>query len=163
MAETVRYKAGDAIRWLDIGSDSLKNSAKRHTRDVVDRKGERTIGKDIGGIFSAVMDLGKGAVADLLHRQAETNEYVLDDTTLEVRSGRGAKRIAYDQVKSIRRIHDKVKIILSQGSVEIKPYAHVVAGRIKVPVGWERNGVEVPYDLLAVELAARAGLEIEDE
>jgi tetrahydromethanopterin S-methyltransferase subunit G len=163
MAETVRYKAGDAIRWLDMGSDSLKDSAKRQTRDVVERKGERSIGKDIGGLFGAVVDLGKGAVADLLHRQADSNEYVLDDTTLEIRNGRGVKRIGYDQVKSIRRNNDKVKLILAQGSVEIKPYAHIVAGRIKVPVGWVRNGVEVPYDLLSVELAARVGVEIEDE
>jgi len=39
----------------------------------------------------------------------------------------------------------------------------VVAGRTKVPVGWRRNGLEVPYELLIDELAARSGRSIEYE
>lgn len=162
MSELIRYKAGDAIRWLDLGSGSLKDSAKRHTRDVVERRGERGIGKDIGGIFGAAMDYGKGAVADMMHRQAEASEYILDGHSFEIHSGRSVKKVLYSDVKSIRRSSDKVKFILSQGSLEIKPYAHIVAGRVRVPVGWSRNGIEVPFDLITEELAARCHVEVEE-
>jgi hypothetical protein len=36
-----------------------------------------------------------------------------------------------------------------------------VAGPLKVPIGWERNGLEAPYLLIVEEIAARAGVEVE--
>lgn len=162
MNELVRYRAGEAIRWLDLGSDSLRDQAARQTKDVMDRKGERSITKDIAGLFGAAMNYGRGAVADMKHRQAEASEYTLDAEGFDIKTGRMLRRIRYAEVKAIRREGDKVKVILVQGSLEIKPYAHIVSGRAKVPIGWERNDIEVPYELLIEELAARAKVEIDD-
>jgi hypothetical protein len=30
-----------------------------------------------------------------------------------------------------------------------------------VPIGWDRNGMEVPYELLVEELAARSRVEVD--
>ncbi|MBL8049470.1 MAG: hypothetical protein JNJ45_12395 [Chthonomonas sp.] len=162
MSELVRYRPGDAIRWLDLGSDSLRDQAARQTRDVMERRGERTITKDLGGLLGAALNYSRGAMADMKHKQAEASEYVLDGEGFEIRTGRTLRRVLYKEVRAMRRDGDRVKVILTQGSIEIKPYAHIVSGRIRVPVGWARNDIEVPYDLLLEELAARANLQIDE-
>ena len=47
-------------------------------------------------------------------------------------------------------------LVLDRGTLQIKPYAYVVAGKLKVPIGWARNGIEVPYELLIEELSSAA-------
>lgn len=162
MSELIHYHPGEAIRWLDMGSDSLRDEAIRKTKDVMGRRGDRTLGKDVTGLLSAVLSYGKGAMADLAHRQAQAGDYLLDNLGFESRNGRMLRRVNYADVKAIRRQGDRVKFILAQGSLEIKPYAYIVAGRTKVPVGWARNDMEVPYELLIEELAAHCQLEVED-
>ena len=83
-------------------------------------------------------------------------------TTIASRSGK-IESIAYEAIKGVRIDGDRARLILEKGSVTIRPFAHIVAGRVKVPVGWVRNGMEVPYDLLIEEIAARARREIEEE
>jgi hypothetical protein len=55
---------------------------------------------------------------------------------------------------------DKLVLVLDKGSVLVKPFAYIVAGKIKVPIGWSRNGVEVPYELIIEELSARCDLQV---
>ena len=56
---------------------------------------------------------------------------------------------------------DKATVVMERGSVNIRPEAYISSGRIKVPIGWERNEIEVPYEMLIDELAARAGIKVQ--
>lgn len=160
--ETVRYRAPDLLDWFKIGSQDVRRSAVRKGTSLVRREGERTLGREVREAAGAVFDLGKSALIDLVHRQTDSTEYVLGSDRLEIKGvGRG-RTVHYRDVRHIEaRSGDRYALILERGSVVIKPIAHLVAGRLRVPVGWQRNGLEVAYEMLAEELAARCGLEIE--
>jgi len=162
-SEVVRYKPGEAIRWLVTGSDEIRRSALQKAQSFWKREGARSIKKDVRDVAGAIFGAGTAAVADLAHKQAMASQYALEDTGFEIIKPTGSKRIAYGEVKMIRMDGDRVLVELERGSVVIKPFAHLVAGRVKVPVGWTRNGVEVPYELLIEELAARCDVEVEFE
>jgi len=159
--ELVRYKPGEAIRWLELGAQDLKKTAKRKGKSLVRREGERNLGKDVRDVAGVLVGMGKGALADLLHRQAEASEYVLHDDLFEIVSPGRVRSIKYSVVKSIKLHGDKATVVLDQGSVTIKPHAYILSGRLKVPVGWARNGMEVPYEVLLDELSARCDVDIE--
>lgn len=125
------------------------------------REGERNLGKDVRDVAGVLVGMGKGALADILHRQAEASEYVFQEDAFEVVSSGRVRSIKYASVKSIKLHGDKATVALSQGSVVIRPHAYILSGRLKVPVGWARNGMEVPYETLLDELAARCDVEIE--
>lgn len=159
----MRYRPGEAIRWLSAGAEASRKSAQKQGKSLIKREGQRTIGKDVGQAAGALLDAGRGAIADLLHRQAEASEYLLHDEYFEVVKAGTPKRYDYADVKSIRLEGDRATLILTRGSLTISPYAHIVSGRIKAPIGWVRNGMEVPYELLVDEIAARCGIEVEEE
>ncbi len=164
--EPIRYKPGEAIRWLETGADSFKKSAKSKGKDAVDPKRDRSgfkkVGENVADAAGAIYDLGKSAWADLLHRQAMASEYVLQAKHLDVVSGSSIKMVEYERVKEIVAKGEVFVLKLDKGSLTIKPYAYIVSGRVKVPVGWSRNGMEVPYELLIEELAARCGVNLTD-
>ena len=81
----------------------------------------------------------------------------------DVVNGGNIKTVPYDRVLAIHMKGDRTVFTLDKGVVTIKPFAYIVSGRIKVPVGWVRNGIEVPYELLTLELAARCGIEVQEE
>lgn len=163
--ETVRYRPGEAIRWLQTGAANIRKVAQAKGRQAVNSQPTdvKTFGQGIATAASALVDLGKGAYAELIHRQAEASEYVLQDDRFDIVTGSSIKTIEYDRVKSIKFVNEKMTLELDKGSVHIKPFAHLVAGRVRVPVGWSRNGMEVPYDLIVEEIAARCQLEIEED
>ncbi len=108
------------------------------------------------------MDMGRGAFAELVHKQAEGTEYALDEDKLEARNLGRSKAISYRDVKQIlAKSSDRYQLVLASGTHMVKPIAHLVAGRLKVPIGWRRNTMEVPYETLIDEIAARCGLEIQ--
>ena len=158
--EPIRYKPGEAIRWLETGAAANRKTAKQKGKDVF------TSGIPAGAKFGqgvgALIDLGKGAWSDILHQQAEASEYILQEDRFDVVSGNSIKTVPYNEIKRIAIKNEKATVTLDRGStLVIKPYAHIVASRIRVPVGWMRNGMEVPYDLLIEELSARCGVEVE--
>ena len=158
--EPIRYKPGEAIRWLETAAEANRRSAKQKGRDVF-MTGSPAGAKVSQGV-AALIDLGKSAWADVLHKQAEASEYVLQDDRFDVVAGNSIKTVPYVEIAKISLKNDRATITLDRGSVlTIKPYAHISAGRIRVPVGWMRNGMEVPYDLLIEELSARCGIEVE--
>src|SRR5947209_1476791 len=99
--ELIRYKPGEALRWLEMGAEGFRKGAQRKGKSVVRREGERSIGKDVRDVAGVLMGMGKGALADLLHRQAEASEYVLSETDLEIITPGRIRRIPYVQVRSI--------------------------------------------------------------
>lgn len=159
--EPIRYKPGEAIRWLETGADDLRRQAKRQTAGVVERTGDRNFGTDIRDVAGALIGFGKGALADILHRQAEASEYLVFPDRLEVVSPSGIRYIPFADMVSMKQKGDRMQITLKHGGLTIKPHAYIVAGRLRVPIGWSRNGIEVPFETLLDELSARADLVIE--
>src|SRR4051794_8913856 len=97
--EPIRYKPGEAIRWLETGAEANRKSAKQKGKDVF--APGSTAGAKVGQGFGALIDLGKGTWADILHKQAEASEYVLQDDRFDVVSGSSIKTIPYAEVKKI--------------------------------------------------------------
>ena len=123
----------------------------------------KTIGENLKTAAGALFDFGKGTYAEMMHRQAEDSEYVLQESQFDVVNGGMIKSIPYDRVFALHLRGDRGILTLDKGIVTIKPFAYIVAGRAKVPVGWVRNGIEVPYELLLLELSARCGIEMQEE
>ena len=161
--ELVRYRPGEAIRWLQMGADNIRRDARIKGKSVVGQTGvdQRSFGENFKTAASAVFEFGKGAYAELKHRQAEANEFVLHEKHVDIVHNGSFKTIEYSLVKAIDLEGEKATLVLEKGSVAIKPFAHIVAGKAKVPVGWSRNGIEVPYELLIEELAARCGVDLD--
>ncbi|MFN8218763.1 MAG: hypothetical protein U0S12_01345 [Fimbriimonadales bacterium] len=159
--ELVRYKPGEAIRWLETGAQDMRKQAARTGKRLVQREGERSVGRDFRDAAGVLIDLGKSALAELSHRQAEASEYVLHEDRLEIVSPARITSVKYEQIKQIKLKGEAVKLVLESGSFTIKPHAYIVSGRIRVPVGWRRNGLEVPYETILEELSGRSGVNIE--
>jgi hypothetical protein len=164
--ELVRYRPGEAIRWLQTGAENIRRGAqaKGKAAATASAPDARAFGENLKNAAGALIDYSKGAYADLMHRQAEASEYVLHDDYFDIVRGGNIKTISYDRVTSIEFTKDRAVINLEKGtSITIKPFAHLVAGRARVPVGWSRNGIEVPFELLIEELAARCKVEFEEK
>ncbi len=159
----MRYKPGEAVRWLEMGAENLREAAQRQGRSVFRREGERTIGRDLRETASAIADLGWSAWADLKHKHAQGTEYILHDDFFEIMEGGQVKSIKYADILSVKVRDEVATLVFERGSFTIKPQAHIVSGKIKVPVGWTRNGMEVPWVLLIEELGARAGVRMDVE
>jgi hypothetical protein len=160
--ELVRYRPGEAIRWLETGATNIRKDAKARGRSLVRQEEARTFGQNVRDVAETLSDFGKSAYADLMHARAKASEYVLHEDRLEVMKGGSIKSVPYSRVKAIEFRGDRAQLLLDKGTVMIKPFAYVVAGRLRVPIGWSRNGMEVPYELLIEELAARCGVEVEE-
>lgn len=158
--ELIRYRPGEAIRWIQTGAQKNRKDAKVLARSMAPPEDMRSLAENVKSGVGALVAAGRGAIADLMHHQAAASEYALGETEFEVVKPGSAKRYAYADVKDITVTGDRVLVKTDRAQISIKPYAYVVAGRLKVPVGWSRNGIEVPYELLIEELAARCGIEI---
>ncbi len=162
--ELVRYRPGEAIRWLQTGAANMRKTAGQRSMSLVRQTGpeQKGFGENVKNAAGALFDYGKSAYTEVIRKQAEGVEYVLQDDHFDVMRGGTIQSVPYERVKQINLTGDRVKLFLEKGTLSIKPVAHVVAGHIKVPVGWSRNGIEVPFELLVQELAARCGLEVEE-
>jgi hypothetical protein len=159
--ELVRYKPGEALRWLETGAQTRRRSAAEKGRSIVRSEPGSTWGGQIKKAAGAIVDIGKGAYTDLLHRRAQASEYLLHPDHFEVLGPNQALRIPYTEVLAIEQRGDRSVLTHEKGNVTIKPYAYIVSGRIRVPIGWSRNGMEVPFELLLEELSARCGVNLE--
>ena len=148
------------MRWLQVGAAGKRRSARDKSKTLAMPADARDLGINVRTAAGALMDMGKSALADLAHNQATHSEFVLLDDALEVVRPGSTRRIAYREIKSIELRAERATLVLERGSLTIKPVAFVVAGRIKVPIGWTRNEIEVPYELLVDEIAARCGLDL---
>jgi len=159
----VRYRPGEAIKWLQTEAGRLKSDAKASGKAAtepgsVDMQG---ITETVKNAASAVFNLGRSAYAEMAHLRANASEFVLLEDRLDIVSGTSIKAIPYSSVKKITLKNDKAQLVLDKGTFVIKPFAYIVSGPLKVPIGWERNGLETPYLLIIEELAARCNKEVE--
>jgi hypothetical protein len=158
--ETVRYRPGEALRWLKVEGDARKRGASERGRGV---SGGGDFKEKIGAAAGAAVEYGRGAYARMLHEKAQGSEYVLTDDRFEIVHGNQIKAVPYANVRAVKLKGDRALVVLDQGSVLIRPLAHLSAGRARVPIGWSRNGAEVPFEMLADEIAARSGLKLIEE
>lgn len=157
----VSYRPADVLHWFGVKSSEAKLRARKKSKAALAGTDLLQGIKDMAG---AATDFGRGAVTDLVQRQAEETTYSLADDAFEVVNIASRKRVAYSDVTQISaKAHDRFEVTHKNGRIVVRPIAHLVAGRMRVPVGWTRNGMEVPYALLIEELSARAGVEIVSE
>lgn len=151
------------MRWLQTEAERLKDDAKASGRAATEPGSADFAGftESVRNVAGAVFNLGKSAYAELAHIRSTSSEFVLLDDRMDIVSGSSIKAIPYSTIKKITLVKDKATLVLEKGTFTIKPFAHVVAGPLKVPIGWERNGLEAPYLLIVEEIAARAGVEVE--
>jgi hypothetical protein len=163
--ELVRYRPGEAIRWLQTGAENLRKGAQAKGKVAVTSGAPdaRAFGENLKTAAGALLEYSRSAYADLMHRQAEASEYVLHDDYFDVVRGSNIKTVQYSRVTATELDKDRALLTLDKGSLTVKPFAHLVAGRVRVPIGWSRNGIEVPFELLIEELAARCGIELEEK
>jgi hypothetical protein len=143
----------------------MRKTASSRSKDLVRQTGadQKGFGENVKTAAGALYDYGKSAYADVVRKHAESSEFVLQEHHFDIVHNGSIKTIPYLRVKQVVLSGERARLMLDKGSVSIKPVAFVVAGRLKVPVGWARNGIEVPFDLLIEELAARCGLEVEGD
>ena len=149
MAAPIVHKPADILRWLKLGAETLRSGMEPKVSEAPGFK------KAVVEAFGKALDYGKGAVADISSRGIEKIEYRLYDDRFELSGPGASKTVQYRDVKRIDASGRGFKFTTSSGSVSIRPYAWLTVSGVKVPIGWERNGMEVPFELLAEELAAR--------
>lgn len=155
---TVTYRPAEVLHWFGVGSNVAKQKARQKGQAAFQRSDWVKTIKDVAG---AASEFGKSTMTDLVQKKAEDTSYQFSEDSFELIGMTSRKRVLYADVTEIHaKPHDRFEIIYKTGSLTIKPIAHLLAGRMRVPVGWLRNGMEVPYVLLIEELAARCGVEI---
>ena len=161
--ELIRYRPDPAIRWLQVNAVQIKKAASKKGKSVANQSGtdQRPFGENLKTAAGALVDYGKGAYAELKHKQANASEYVLQTDRLDIVSGGSIKTIPFAEIKAVQLDKDRATLILDKGSVAIRPFAHIASGKARVPIGWLRNGIDVPYELLIEEIAARAGVAVQ--
>lgn len=159
---TVTYRAPDILHWFETGSQEALRNALKRGRAMTKGASEASVKQNIIRAAGVAAELGKGAVADLVHKQSEQAVYRLYEDKFTVTGAFGPLPVPYSSVVSIKAHgKDKFTIKHSGGTITIKPVAQLSSGTVRVPVGWSRNDIEVPYTMLLEELSARCALEIE--
>lgn len=157
----VVYRPPDILRWFDLAAKQSAQEARDKGRTVAALAGESKIIPTIKEAAGVAISIGKGAFGGLVQRQAEETRYDLHDAGIEVVDLTRRIKVDYSQIREIvPKGGDKFVVLFNGGSFNVKPVAHLVAGKYKVPVGWLRNGVEVPFLTLVEELAARSQIDI---
>lgn len=156
----VRYKPGVVLEWLEGGSSRMRTESSRMAQSVLKREGQRSVRRDLKEVAGALFQAGTASMADLALKQIEKAEYVLDETSLSIITLTSNRKIQYSEIRGLEMEGDTFTMILERGSLKIRPFAHIVVGRVSVPAGWLRNGVEVDYSLLIEEISAHSGLDV---
>ncbi|MCH8977792.1 MAG: hypothetical protein IH945_00925 [Armatimonadetes bacterium] len=159
---TVTYRPPDILHWFSTGSQEAIDSALRKGRALTKSAAESSVKQNIIRAAGVAADIGRGAAAEVLHRQAVDTVYKLHDEQMDVRGATGTRTIAYESITAIL-LHpkDRFTVEYGEGTLTVRPIAHLSAGKVRVPVGWVRNEIEVPFSTLLDELSARSDVEIE--
>jgi hypothetical protein len=146
MNQPVKYKPVDIIRWIDFTTESHN---KTHTK-------ESPFPKTIKQALQKMVNLSKTTTAQVARNAIEQLEYRLYHDSLEMHSQTGFRSILYSQVTHIEILkREAFRIRTEKETVRIKPYAWMIVANLKIPLGWRREDMEVPYHLLLEEIAAR--------
>ena len=159
---TSTYRPPEILHWFGAGSTDARSSAKRKGKAAAKSVSESEFKDTIVHAAGFAKDVGRGAFAEIAKKSADHAQYRFEDEYLEIQGAIATKKINYDDIEAIyAKSNDRFVIHTEESSTTIKPIAHLVTGRIRVPIGWIRNNIEVPYATIVEELSARAGVEIE--
>lgn len=153
MADTVVYRPVDIQGWLKLGSESLKKAPFIPSGDLR---------KTVAGAVGKAFDFGKGALADVGGLAIDRLEYRLHDDRVEIVGVGPTKSVPYSTIRRVEVQGRGFRVDAGSHSFSVKPYAHLLVSSVKVPLGWKRNRMDVPFNLLAEEIAARAKVRLED-
>ncbi len=161
MANVV-YKPAEVLHWFESESRRTQANAREQSRDIARTTRGEGIIPGIKQAAEAAISAGKGAYGSIVHKAAEETRFELYEKGFEFIDLTRKVKIDYDQIRQIlTQSGDRFQILYNGGSIKIKPVAHLVAGKYRVPVGWIRNGIEVSYMTLIDELSARSGVEVD--
>lgn len=158
---SVRYRPPDAVRWLELGAEASGRSAQRRGASAI-RVADGDLKRNLRDVAVSLGGFGKTALARAYHAGRQGNEYVLHEDHFEIVGGPKTRVIRYEDVKQLLATGDRLRVITSSGEVKIEPPAYISVGRVRVPIGWSRNNMDVPYDVLIDELSARCRVNIEN-
>jgi hypothetical protein len=147
-----------------MGAGGLRQDAKATAIRAKTDFADRNLGEAVKSAVSAAMRTGKAVIAEIASKRGEATEFRLHSDHFEIVSMMRNTPVNYSDVESIKKAPGtKHRYHVKTGLSEIKiaPVAWIESGPTRVPIGWERNGFEVPFTLLIEELAARCGIEVE--
>ena len=160
----IQYRPAEVLHWFNEEAKSTKDEAKKKGKSILKGGRDASIVDNLKQAANVAVSYGKGTFGEIVHRQAAETGYVLFDSGFEANDLVMNRKIDYSAVRQIvSKSGDKFQVFFEGGSITIRPVAHLVAGRLKVPIGWVRNGMEVPYMMLIEEISARSGVEIDSE
>lgn len=152
----IYYRPAEVLHWLRLHEEPARPAKPKA------RQGDWVA--PLKDIFETALTQGKSALQKVDQKAAEGAGYILSDTHIEFEATPARRSVAYTSITAIHQLTpDKFQVDYKGGHFTIRPVAHLTTGRIKVPIGWVRNGTEVPYHLLVQELAARCGIPITTE
>lgn len=161
--QPVRYRPGESLKWLDEAAGADKKKAGRLYQSAVhDSFSGSAAEASRHRLMKAAKAMGallKGAYTEIANSKMLAVEYVLTDDSIFISGPNRREEIRFDTISSLT--FDGVNAVFNhqKGDFTIKPYAYITAGAVKAPIGWNRDGHEVPYELLVEEIAARCGLQ----
>jgi hypothetical protein len=153
VAETVVYRPLDIQAWLKLGSQSLKQAPLQAEGDLR---------KAVTGVVGKAFDIGKSALAGVGGLAIDRIEYRLFEDRVEVVGIGPTKSVPYAQIRRVEGHGRGYRVDAGSLSFSIMPYAYLLVSNVKVPLGWRRNRMEVAFNLLADEIAARAKAPLEE-
>lgn len=160
----VTYLPADIVRWLGTSARQKRRTAVQRALAVPQNAMEKGLVPGLMDAADAALGLGKQALGDLSTAQAEERGYRLYEEGFEAMGLMTRNKVNYSDVtRIVRKGADKFRVEYTGGHLTVKPVAHLVAGTHRVAIGWLRNGMEVDYDTLIEELAARTGREVVSE
>lgn len=157
----VTYQPAEVMHWFDTESKRTNATARAQTKDIARATNEEGLLPGLKQAASAALSIGKGAYGSVVQKQAAETRIDLYESGFEFIDLTRRIKVDYSQVRQIvAKAGDRYQILYNGGSVVVKPPAHLVAGKYRVPVGWRRNGIEVPFLTLIEELSGRCSVEI---
>ncbi len=159
----IRYRPAASLTWLTDSAEAGLKKAERLSKQAVRTKSQFGGSSPKERLYSAgkaLFEVAKSAYTEVAKSKMDAHEYVLNESSIIVVSGSKSEEIKYADISGLEIEGLKAKFKHKLGLLTIQPYAFVVAGVAKAPIGWNRDGHEVPYELLIEEIAARSGLEM---
>lgn len=158
--EIIHYRIPDAVKWLQMGTESSQFRTQKS--ELAESFKESQVKRGLREVGSRLLHFGKSTYAGFVQKNIENIEYILLSQQVEVHSLGRRRSLRYEDINRIfEGTKDHYTVVTPEDRLVIRPVAYLGAGRVRVPIGWNREGADVPYDLLIKELAAHCKLEIE--
>ena len=148
--QPIIYRPAEISNWLEMGAQTVRKASSFESPE--------DIKSALSGAVGALLGQGKGVMAELSRMKLSSLEYRLLDDRIERPQGAMPRSVMFEDIKRIDALKGcEYKIVcVRESSFVIKPYAWLSVGGVHVPMGWLREGLEVPYELLIEEISARS-------